>query len=196
VQDESLEELLPFGEYVPPEQAGSPGMLMGLDAYELDRLLTRLALHNAAAGGRRGRAGRHARAAARRGAAEAAAHQRHGSGGLEAEPAGQHGAPEQPGSAATPASRLAANAAQPMDAPEPTANGSTAREDYPASWPPHRGNHDGDYEASPLEKNSWDIMATLPSPDGIGARPCMEHLVCMLCHVLRWRRETCVWQPS
>ena len=152
VQDDSLEELLPFGEFVPPEQAGSPGMLMGLDAYELDRLLTRLALHNAAAGGRRGRAGRQARAAARRGAAEAAANtQRHGSGGLEAEPAGQHGTPErQPGVAATSAPRSAGDAAQPMDAPEQTANGSTAREDYPASWPPHRGNHDGDYEASSL----------------------------------------------
>jgi hypothetical protein len=60
-QDDELNELLPFGEYVAPESHSSPAFMMGLDAWELDRLLTRLALQNQAhtGGGRRARSGRH-----------------------------------------------------------------------------------------------------------------------------------------
>ena len=121
---------------------------MGLDAYELDRLLTRLALHNAAAGGRRGRAGRQARAAARRGAVAAAAEQH--SPAVDAA-AHSHSEPGHAGSVPR-----HGTGAQPIDAPASTANGAAAhvaREEYPASWPPPRGSHDGDYEA-----RSWTLL--------------------------------------
>ena len=136
-------------------------MLMGLDAYELDRLLTRLALHNAAGGGRRGRAGRQARAAARRGAAAAAAdhHSNHNSNSSPAaDPAAQNSTPEP--SPAGQAPRVPASNAQPIDAPEATANGG-AREDYPASWPPHRANHEGDYEAGARPRCHFSHLWTL-----------------------------------
>lgn len=80
-QEEALNELLPFGEYIPPEQLASPPQfMMGLDAWELDRLLTRLALHNTGAG-RRSRASRHrhgssSSSAAANGAASSSSRQR------------------------------------------------------------------------------------------------------------------------
>ncbi|KAK9811883.1 hypothetical protein WJX72_011777 [[Myrmecia] bisecta] len=48
LKDPSLNELLPFGEYVSKEQLAStaPHFLVGLDAWDLDRLLTRLAVAN------------------------------------------------------------------------------------------------------------------------------------------------------
>lgn len=49
-----MNELLPFGEYVPPERAGPSHVLLGMDQYELDRLLASLTLHGAG-GGRRSR---------------------------------------------------------------------------------------------------------------------------------------------
>lgn len=77
-QEDSLNELLPFGEYRPPEQDTPPSMLMGMDALELDRLLARLAVGGGGSQGRRSiRAARHAARAARHAqqaaAAEAAA---------------------------------------------------------------------------------------------------------------------------
>lgn len=51
-----MQELLPFGEYVPPEQNSiSTPALLGLEPWDVDRLLQRLALQNGSAGGRRGR---------------------------------------------------------------------------------------------------------------------------------------------
>ena len=48
MQDAALNELLPFGEYVPPERmtASAPQFVMGLDAWELEQLLQRLAAVN------------------------------------------------------------------------------------------------------------------------------------------------------
>jgi hypothetical protein len=52
VQDETLNELLPFGEYVPPERlaASAPHFMVGLDAWELEHLLHRLAAANTMGG--------------------------------------------------------------------------------------------------------------------------------------------------
>ncbi len=62
-QDEALNELLPFGEYVPPERvaASAPQFVMGLDAWELEQLLQRLAVVNGpgAASSRRDRRRHH-----------------------------------------------------------------------------------------------------------------------------------------
>ena len=58
LQDHNLNELLPFGEYIPPERlaANGPCVLMGLDAWELERLLQRLAVPGGARRDRRSRA--------------------------------------------------------------------------------------------------------------------------------------------
>ena len=45
-QDPTLQELLPFGEYVPPDNCGIPVGLLGMEAWDMDRLLQRLALQN------------------------------------------------------------------------------------------------------------------------------------------------------
>ncbi|KAK9908472.1 hypothetical protein WJX75_008453 [Coccomyxa subellipsoidea] len=52
LQDETLNELLPFGEYVPPERlaASAPHFMVGLDAWELEHLLHRLAAANTMGG--------------------------------------------------------------------------------------------------------------------------------------------------
>ena len=54
-QNPDLNELLPFGEYVPPEQLAEsfPHFSVGLDAWELERLLQRLADTELAGSGRR-----------------------------------------------------------------------------------------------------------------------------------------------
>ena len=46
MQDKGLNELLPFGEYIPPERLATspPCVLMGMDAWELERLLQRIAM--------------------------------------------------------------------------------------------------------------------------------------------------------
>lgn len=52
-QDEALNELLPFGEYVPPERiaSGVPSHFMvGLDSWELEQLLQRLAVAHGVGG--------------------------------------------------------------------------------------------------------------------------------------------------
>ncbi len=44
-----MQELLPFGEYIPPEHLQpAPHMYMGLEAWELERILARLAVTNGA----------------------------------------------------------------------------------------------------------------------------------------------------
>ena len=60
VQDQALNELLPFGEYVAPERFSGSGthVLMGLDAWELERLLHRLATTGPNGTGRRDRRSR------------------------------------------------------------------------------------------------------------------------------------------
>ena len=52
MQDETLNELLPFGEYVPPERiSGVPSHFMvGLDSWELEQLLQRLAVAHGVGG--------------------------------------------------------------------------------------------------------------------------------------------------
>ncbi|CAL8469325.1 g8866 [Coccomyxa elongata] len=52
LQDEAMNELLPFGEYVPPERlaAAAPHFMVGLDAWELEHLLHRLAAANTMGG--------------------------------------------------------------------------------------------------------------------------------------------------
>lgn len=81
VQEDSLNELLPFGEYRPPEQDTTPAMLMGMDAWELDRLLARLAMGAGQQGRRGNRAARHAARAARH-AQQAAASESAAAGAL------------------------------------------------------------------------------------------------------------------
>ena len=58
LQDKTLNELLPFGEYIPPERLATtaPCVLMGMDAWELERLLQRLAVPGGARRERRSRA--------------------------------------------------------------------------------------------------------------------------------------------
>ena len=125
-----MNELLPFGEYVPPEQMTAPHLLMGLDAYELDRLLARLALHNAG-GGRRGRAQRQAaRAAARRDISRGSSDAVVSSAALDT------------ASAASSAAREDAGASSPTNVPHSTGNEagavpvSPAATTWPSSWPP------------------------------------------------------------
>lgn len=49
LQDEMMQELLPFGEYIPPERFQPAQQLyMGLEAWELERILARLAVTNGA----------------------------------------------------------------------------------------------------------------------------------------------------
>lgn len=43
-----MQELLPFGEYIPPEHAQPAHLYMGLEAWELERILARLAVTNGA----------------------------------------------------------------------------------------------------------------------------------------------------
>ena len=64
-QDPDMNALLPFGEYVPPERysEGVPHFMLGLEAWELERLLQRLAVTNSASSSRRPRTrGRSSRA--------------------------------------------------------------------------------------------------------------------------------------
>ena len=58
LQDKTLNELLPFGEYIPPERlaTNAPCVLMGMDAWELERLLQRLAVPGGPRRERRSRA--------------------------------------------------------------------------------------------------------------------------------------------
>ncbi len=41
-----MQELLPFGEYVPPEHGGLPAAFLGFEAWDMDHLLQRLALQS------------------------------------------------------------------------------------------------------------------------------------------------------
>lgn len=41
-----MQELLPFGEYVPPENGGLPAAFLGFEAWDMDHLLQRLALQS------------------------------------------------------------------------------------------------------------------------------------------------------
>lgn len=63
-QEEGLNELLPFGEYRPPEHDTPSGIVMGMDSWEVDQLLARLAMSSGSAR-RSSRAARHAARAAR-----------------------------------------------------------------------------------------------------------------------------------
>ena len=64
VQDPGMHELLPFGEYVYPEQTQSAqNVFMGqFEAWELERILARLAVSNAGPGLNTGRRRGHLRA--------------------------------------------------------------------------------------------------------------------------------------
>lgn len=60
-----MQELLPFGEYSPPEHAQiAQHMYMGLEAWELERILARLAVTNGASTLTTGRRRGHPRAEA------------------------------------------------------------------------------------------------------------------------------------
>ena len=55
-QDTDLQELLPFGEYVPQDLSGpATSALLGIEPWDMDRLLQRLALQNTATSSRRSR---------------------------------------------------------------------------------------------------------------------------------------------
>lgn len=57
LQDPDLQALLPFGEYVPPEHSSvATSAILGIEPWDVDRLLQRLALQNSTAGNRRQRA--------------------------------------------------------------------------------------------------------------------------------------------
>ena len=63
LQDPMMQELLPFGEYVSPEHAQpAQHLYMGLEAWELERILARLAVSNNAAALHTGRRRGHSRA--------------------------------------------------------------------------------------------------------------------------------------
>ena len=123
-QEEALNELLPFGEYRPPEQATPSHVLLGLEAWELDRLLARLAVHGS--GGSRGsRASRHSRSSRSRAAAAAAA-----GGAAAASSSSQDG--QQP---LGPGQQASTPIAMQRDAGANASEGDD-RAQYPASWPP------------------------------------------------------------
>lgn len=65
LQDPMMQELLPFGEYIPPEHSQpAQHMYMGLEAWELERILARLAVTNGAPVLSTGRRRGHSRAEA------------------------------------------------------------------------------------------------------------------------------------
>ena len=65
LQDPGMQELLPFGEYSPPEHSQlAQHTYMGLEAWELERILARLAVTNGASTLTTGRRRAHPRAAA------------------------------------------------------------------------------------------------------------------------------------
>ena len=65
LQDPTMQELLPFGEYIPPEHSQpAQHMYMGLEAWELERILARLAVTNGAPVLSTGRRRGHSRAEA------------------------------------------------------------------------------------------------------------------------------------
>lgn len=107
-----MQELLPFGEYVSPEQTQSAqNVFMGqFEAWELERILARLAVSNAGPGLNQGR---------RRGQ-------------LRAEPV----------NVARPVAEAGSSSGQQNGAPSNQAaasNGITDEALYPSSWPPHSG---------------------------------------------------------
>ena len=135
MQDEGLNELLPFGEYVPPEQMSSPPqMLMEMDEYDLNRLLASLALHSANGGsGRRTRAQRQAQ----RQAVWDSVVLGPGRDRLGAHMEASTSVREQ---------RAGASAAVPTGAAAPESPlGGRGGAEFPASWPP-AGSHDRNYE--------------------------------------------------
>mmetsp|Transcript_2249 Transcript_2249/g.6693 ORF Transcript_2249/g.6693 Transcript_2249/m.6693 type:complete len:327 (-) Transcript_2249:1661-2641(-) len=142
MKEDSLNELLPFGEYRPPEQDTTPAMLMGMDAWELDRLLARLAMGAGQQGRRGNRAARHAARAARH-AQQAAASESAAAGSAH------------PSSAAHGRSGSGASAASPIDMHRSDAGASG--DSYPASWPP--ANHVRTRSREPSECEPGDGAA-------------------------------------
>lgn len=65
LQDKGLNDLLPFGEYRPPEQNVSSGLIMGMDSWDVDQLLARLSMSSSSSARRSSRAARHAARAVR-----------------------------------------------------------------------------------------------------------------------------------
>mmetsp|Transcript_2250 Transcript_2250/g.6701 ORF Transcript_2250/g.6701 Transcript_2250/m.6701 type:complete len:356 (-) Transcript_2250:1661-2728(-) len=171
MKEDSLNELLPFGEYRPPEQDTTPAMLMGMDAWELDRLLARLAMGAGQQGRRGNRAARHAARAARH-AQQAAASESAAAGALFGPPMlalpapsreliwslkswGCYAGSAHPSSAAHGRSGSGASAASPIDMHRSDAGASG--DSYPASWPP--ANHVRTRSREPSECEPGDGAA-------------------------------------
>ncbi len=143
LQEEALNELLPFGEYRPPDQSTPSHVLLGIEAWELDRLLARLAVHGGS--GRRSRAARHAARASRASATRAAAESSAASGSAAAAGGGAAGSVGGADSAGSDPHRAEAAATMPVPMQRDGRHGngsgsgsgdSTNGEAYPASWPP------------------------------------------------------------
>lgn len=151
-QDETLNELLPFGEYRPPEQTTPSHVLLGLEAWELDRLLARIAVHGNSAGGRRSRAQRQAARASRAAAVHAAAESGNiseilsggragssgGAGGGATAVRSEHGTASGSGEASSPPMAMGRDGSGGAHAGDSAGvNGAANCGDaYPASWPP------------------------------------------------------------
>lgn len=145
MQDETLNELLPFGEYRPPEQTTPSHVLLGLEAWELDRLLARIAVHGNSTSGRRSRAQRQAARASRAAAVHAAAESGNISGVLRGDGGGAHLGRTEGGVAA---GGLGERASPPMAMGRDGSGGAHVGDSgtgagvgnggdaYPASWPP------------------------------------------------------------
>lgn len=169
LQEESLNELLPFGEYRPPEQATPNHVLLGLEAWELDRLLARLATHGNSSSGRRSRAQRQVARASRAAAVRAAAESGNvasvltsgGGGGAAAGRSGDGEAWSGGGSeAASPPIAVGRNG---HSAAGSGADGDANSAAYPASWPP--ASHRRQYSREPGAGGEHDTHPASPAVD-------------------------------
>ena len=141
-----MNELLPFGEYRPPEQTTPSHVLLGLEAWELDRLLARIAVHGNSTSGRRSRAQRQAARASRAAAVHAVAETGNISGVLRGDGSGGGGAGR--AEDGTAAAGIGERASPPMAMGRDGSGGAhvgdsgsgdgmgSGGDAYPASWPP------------------------------------------------------------